>query len=126
MSETTKRIDTLNKIYWKQYNFAQMQKANGHQAHNQAMQHIATHLNNEVIRGKIETGKAFMNYVGHDSKCLCSQFRQGRPTENGGYETLYGYGSNEKWYQRDEKPHCSCGLNEIVDKLADLQRQIKE
>lgn len=56
-----------------------------------------------------------LNYVVHDGKCLCSQWRQGRPTESGGYETLYGYGENEKWYPLGEEPPCSCGLNDIID-----------
>ena len=50
----------------------------------------------------------------HDKDCVAGQFRQGRPTVHGGYETLYGYGKNEKWYQRDEQPECTCGLQDAL------------
>lgn len=56
-------------------------------------------------------------YVDHAQKCLRSQWRQGRPTEDGGYETQYGYGSNEKWYQRGEYPGCTCGLTATLTNL---------
>lgn len=58
-----------------------------------------------------------LEYVAHDQKCLCSQFQQGRPTEDGGYETKYGYGENAKWFKRGEEPPCSCGLNNLIARL---------
>ena len=53
-------------------------------------------------------------YCEHDKRCVCSQWRQGRPTEDGHYETLYGYGKNEKWYRDNEEPKCSCGLTKYI------------
>ena len=69
------------------------------------------------LQGKMEElenkFKEVFEYAEHDDDCICGQFRHGRPTEDGGYETLYGYGSNEKWYQRGERPKCTCGLDEL-------------
>ena len=56
-------------------------------------------------------------YCVHERDCLCSQWREGRPTKDGDYETLYGYGNRTKWYRRNEKPECSCGLNKILDAI---------
>lgn len=53
-------------------------------------------------------------YVEHDSKCICSQSIAGRPTADGNYETLFGYGKDEKWYRRNEYPECSCGLSNAL------------
>jgi hypothetical protein len=50
----------------------------------------------------------------HASDCVAGQFRAGRPTKDGGYESLFGYGKNEKWYQKDEAPPCTCGLSEAL------------
>lgn len=43
----------------------------------------------------------------HQFPCLLAQGYEGRPTKDGGYETRYG----DKWYQRDDKPPCTCGLD---------------
>lgn len=55
-----------------------------------------------------------IDYTHHENKCICSQYRAGRSTSDGGYEALYGYGKNELWYKRGDNPVCSCGLNEII------------
>lgn len=68
----------------------------------------------EILERERKIVDEINQYTQHDSKCLCSQFRAGQPTKDGGYETLYGYGSNERWYQRGEEPVCSCGLNDII------------
>lgn len=67
----------------------------------------------------LERVRKLTAYTAHESSCLCSQWRQGRPMADGGYETLYGYGKNEKWYQRGEYPPCSCGLNAIIDSIGE-------
>jgi hypothetical protein len=54
--------------------------------------------------------EALDNYGDHSAGCVVGEFRAGRPTADGGYESLYGYGKNEKWYQRDEELVCTCGL----------------
>ena len=70
-----------------------------------------------------------LGYCVHDRACLCSQAQCGEPTDEegyGGYKTLYGYGSNEKWYGRNQKPPCSCGLDEWITYLNQLTNQAKE
>ena len=52
----------------------------------------------------------------HDSDCVAGQWREGRPV-HGGYETLYGYGKNEKWYHSDELPPCTCGLQDALSAI---------
>jgi hypothetical protein len=53
-------------------------------------------------------------YCIHQDDCVAGQCRAGRPTKDGGYESLYGYGSNEKWYPREEYPECTCGLDRLM------------
>ena len=55
--------------------------------------------------------EALVAYGNHDSKCLLSQYREGRPTEGRGYETLYGYGDKAKWYRDVERPECTRGFD---------------
>jgi len=54
-----------------------------------------------------------IEYCNHGRDCVAGEWREGKPTENG-YETLYGYGKNAKWYKENEKPKCTCGLKAIV------------
>jgi len=49
-------------------------------------------------------------YGQHDESCIACQWREGRPTADGGYESLFGYGKNAKWYKRNEYPECTCGF----------------
>ena len=58
-----------------------------------------------------------LDYAEHKQTCICSPWRHGRPTKDGGYETLYGHGANEKWYQKGETPECTCGLDDIIKKI---------
>jgi hypothetical protein len=51
--------------------------------------------------------EALEEYGVHMAHCLLSQWRAGRPTKDGGYESKYG----DKWYQGDDKPKCTCGLD---------------
>ena len=55
--------------------------------------------------------EALIDYGQHESKCIRSQWTQGRITKDGGYETLYGHSSQSKWYRDDDLPVCSCGLD---------------
>ena len=68
------------------------------------------------LRKQLEEARELVGRVGdyatHDTGCLWTEMREGRPTADGGYETLYGFGKEEKWYQRNEEPPCSCGLLE--------------
>ena len=64
-----------------------------------------------------ELGEDLLDYGVHYRDCVCSQNREGRLKDDGGYESLYGYGKNEKWYQRNEEPPCSCGLRKALAKL---------
>ena len=71
-------------------------------------------------RELIEQGERFealFEYCVHGADCLCSQFREGKPTDDGDYLTSFGYGEQKKWYSRNEneKPQCSCGLNALQD-----------
>lgn len=67
-----------------------------------------------IINNRKQIVSKILEYVEHESSCICSQGRAGRPTTDGGYETLYGYGNKERWYKRGEEPECSCGLNETI------------
>ena len=67
-----------------------------------------------------ELVEALGNYGAHETGCVAGQCRAGRPTADGGYDNLYGYGELEKWYPRDETPPCTCGLDEIFDHYKDL------
>lgn len=64
---------------------------------------------------KLREVEKLKEYVEHDKECICSQQHAGRPTADGGYEMLYGYGKEEKWYR--EIPECTCGLNTILKGL---------
>lgn len=55
----------------------------------------------------------------HDRDCVAGQCHGGRPTDDGGYERCYGYGSNEKWYPRGEYPPCTCGLTALLKEILD-------
>lgn len=57
---------------------------------------------------------ALYEYGVHGVRCLAGQRRAGRPTVDGGYETLYGYGVHERWYPSGESPECTCGLNAVL------------
>lgn len=66
----------------------------------------------------LKARKALVEYCVHDKECLCSQNRAGKPTDDGDYLNLYGYGLQEKWYSRNKKeePKCSCGLTAELEK----------
>ena len=54
--------------------------------------------------------EALGDYGGHWRFCGLSDFRNGRPTADGGYELDYG----GKWYPADAPPPCSCGLADLL------------
>ena len=66
----------------------------------------------------IKARKELFEYCVHDNNCLCSQWRHGKPTDDGDYLSQFGYGNNSKWYSRNkkEKPICSCGLSAQLKK----------
>ena len=68
-----------------------------------------------------ELVNALVDYGAHEHHCLLSQCRAGRPTKDGGYESLFGHGTQEKWYQRGESPPCTCGLSDIFAHYKDLK-----
>ena len=55
-------------------------------------------------------------FVCHDPSCPLSQWSQGRPTEDGGYETMYA----GKWYRGEDKPTCTCGLNALLERIEEV------
>jgi hypothetical protein len=63
-----------------------------------------------------------ISFCVHGSDCVTGQYREGAPTENGGYKRLYGYGKNAKWYQRGESPECTCGLSEAIAKIKEAMK----
>lgn len=58
--------------------------------------------------------EALSQYGEHDKECILSQQHAGRPKENGGYECLYGYGKNQKWYDSENLPPCECGFSKAL------------
>ena len=54
-------------------------------------------------------------WVEHDGDCILRSYHAGRPTSDGGYEMLYGYGKDEKWYR--ETPECTCQLGPVLTKF---------
>ncbi len=68
------------------------------------------------LRDEIDRLREALDVFGtHSGGCVAGECKQGRPTEDGGYETQYGYGTDEKWYQRGEYPECTCGLQEALN-----------
>jgi hypothetical protein len=61
--------------------------------------------------------EALADFGVHQMPCLLALWYEGRPTVNGGYETRYG----DKWYQRDDKPPCTCGLDAALAHPAEKQ-----
>lgn len=62
--------------------------------------------------------EALEDYGEHSKECIISSCRAGRPTKDGGYEHLLGYGKKEKWYRSspiNEFPKCECGFQEALD-----------
>ena len=66
------------------------------------------------------TEEALDNYGQHEKDCLCAQYQAGRPTADGGYETLFGFGKDERWYQKGEWPNCSCGYTDVITKIREV------
>ena len=67
---------------------------------------------------------SLIRYVQHDSDCIIYQAypSQGRPTKNDGYEQMI----LGKWYQvspvdKSPKFKCTCGLDDILNKLKNLK-----
>lgn len=56
--------------------------------------------------------EALEEYGAHQIPCVLALWHEGRPTKDGGYETRYG----DKWYQQNEKPPCTCGLDAALAK----------
>jgi hypothetical protein len=63
-----------------------------------------------------ETLEKLEDFTVHEMPCPLAQWSQGRPTKDGGYETMYG----GKWYQGDEKPACTCGLDAALSAAKEL------
>jgi len=61
--------------------------------------------------------EALKEYGHHENSCLRAQWREGKPTDEPGYDgykTLFGYDKNEKWYGRNDFPPCSCGYLDAI------------
>ena len=76
---------------------------------------IVRHVLKLKAKWEREARKEMLQYCHHDESCLCSQYRQGKPTDDGDYLTLFGFGKEERWYSRNKKeePECSCILAEL-------------
>lgn len=73
-------------------------------------------IRTEFRKGMEELLGDISEYLHHDRDCIESQYEQGRPTENGGYECKIA----GKWYQSrpiDETPKCDCGLNTKISEV---------
>ena len=83
--------------------------------HNKAMEELQEIQRKEFVE--------VFDYCIHDRDCIAGQWRQGKPTEDGDYLSLFGYGKNEKWYSRNkkEKPECSCGLDSLINKYKETE-----
>lgn len=56
-------------------------------------------------------GEALVNYGAHQNRCPWTDWRERRPTEDGGsYETNWA----GKWYPRGHEPDCTCGLSAAI------------
>ncbi len=53
--------------------------------------------------------RALAEFGQHDEDCILSGYSQGRPTPDGGYETMY----RGKWYRT--APKCECGFHDALD-----------
>jgi len=70
----------------------------------------------DLLESKLAVAvEALNNYGEHDKDCICAQYQGGRPTEDGGYEMLYGYGKEQEWCK--EMPPCTCGFKEALIKI---------
>lgn len=61
--------------------------------------------------------EALNQYGEHAQECIRNQFQAGQPTADGGYEQLFGYGKDAKWYRVkpvDESPKCTCGFDNAI------------
>lgn len=71
------------------------------------------------IKERLETRctrlrEALAAYGRHDESCILSQYQAGRPTDDGGYEMLYGFGQRKQWYRVEptgDLPPCECGFD---------------
>ena len=97
------------------------------EVYSQAMPNIVQALNAkdlshqkvvEGLQGEItelsSLADELFEWAEHDRDCIISSQRAGRPTPDGGYEMLFGYGKQEKWYR--ETPKCTCSLGKILDR----------
>ena len=111
-AELTKQVETLRMVdsnqtmhinaYIKEKEFLEAKVA----------ELTATNLELVMVEGRLRD--ALLNYGEHDKNCILSVCHAGRPKEGGGYECLYGYGENKKWYDDKELPKCECGLDEAL------------
>lgn len=75
---------------------------------------MSSEIKDFILADRKRIVEPLVNYVEHDGDCIAGQSSAGRPTEDGGYETLYGYGKYERWYKTGEKPECTCGLDQTL------------
>ena len=71
----------------------------------------------QALESKLEKAMDVVDYAMHTGMCILASRSAGRPTENGGYEMMYGWGERAKWYQTrpvDETPKCNCGLDDAL------------
>lgn len=78
------------------------------------------HCHLSDLRGENERlREALLEFGVHDKECILSQLQCGRPKEGGGYESCFGYGKEQKWYDSEDLPKCQCGFSEALSDKKD-------
>ena len=81
---------------------------------------LATLYEQVLAEAYREAVEALTLYGVHDNDYVAGQWHAGRPTSDGGYESLYGRGERAKWYPRGEAPPCTCGLDAVLAKAPEV------
>lgn len=72
----------------------------------------------DEMREKAEALRDALEEFGtHGETCIRNYWKQGRPTEGGGYEALYG----SVWYEQrptNRTPKCNCGFEDAIGRYA--------
>jgi len=81
-------------------------------------------LEKELSREK-ERSRALVEFAEHSRNCIRTFQEAGRPTADGGYETMF----KGVWYQSkpvNKEPECNCGLKEALRAFEENKDHIVE
>src|SRR3990167_1430295 len=84
------------------------------------LKEIEAFILSKVREAREEILRKVENYTLHQRDCILSEWSGGRPTKEGGYESLFG----DKWYPSkpiDKTPKCTCELDDLLAKLSTLR-----